>query len=354
VPGESLSSWRQRVGWSNGYRLFPLEDGRLRRSDPDAGVHPVEFEWIANTHSIDQELVRDMTLRSFIGRLVKEIHPRHHAPWWVRARYGETDRNFGGMYCPQCLAEDEVPHFRLSWRLGFNVVCPRHRLVYLDSCQRCGTAPWPAGGCTLAAEPSPCFTTLANCWRCGESLIAGRSAYHEPIQEPQAWLQHREVTHAGLHVTALDLFAALRAICQVFIRKRTRDAIAASGTEWASVVSALGASASGQAVEHLPVAERLSVISAAVRLLAGWPDSFVAFANECGVSRAHFCGARSLHPAWMEAVINNRIAKQNRWVTEAHVREMVQIMRCEACPITKAAIRKRLSWQGDIPDEWLN
>jgi len=351
LPDESLSSWRQRVGWANGYRLFPLGSGTLRRSDPDLGTHSEEFPWITATHAVGEAAVKAMTFRRFLGLIIPEIQSRHHPPWWLRARYGTSERSYGAMYCPCCLREDTIPYFRLSWRLAFNVACDKHGTELLDRCQSCGAPPWPAG-CGVVDQLSSRFAALDNCWRCGDRLSLHTTAKADTPAFPNVWLENGCGELGGRRIPVIELLSALRAICQLFIRRRTRELLS-TAPAYARISNALASSTVDCALEYLPVQERAALICIGTKLLADWPTQFVLTMQECGISRVHFSGATHLHPVWMDEVINRTLAKQNRWVSEAKVRETVREMRIAEEVVTKAAIRRRLSWQGLIDSEWL-
>ncbi len=40
-------------------------------------------------------------------------------------------------YCPACLRADPVPYWRLTWRMAYFLVCPKHHCVMLDRCLAC-------------------------------------------------------------------------------------------------------------------------------------------------------------------------------------------------------------------------
>jgi hypothetical protein len=41
------------------------------------------------------------------------------------------------LYCPACLANDEVPYIRRQWRRVYQLVCPTHVELLHDSCPHC-------------------------------------------------------------------------------------------------------------------------------------------------------------------------------------------------------------------------
>ena len=42
-------------------------------------------------------------------------------------------------YCPFCVEDDVIPHFRSRWTSPFSVVCLKHRVVHREMCWRCLT-----------------------------------------------------------------------------------------------------------------------------------------------------------------------------------------------------------------------
>ena len=107
LPEESLSSFRQRAAWANGYSLFPILDERRRRTDPDRCVREDDLQWLCAAHEQEPSAIISMTFDSIADR----IHPAEnvglHPPWWVRARYPADARAFGPMYCALCLQADK-------------------------------------------------------------------------------------------------------------------------------------------------------------------------------------------------------------------------------------------------------
>jgi hypothetical protein len=349
LEGESLSSWRQRVGWANGYRLFPLEKGRLRRADPDLCVDPCELDWVGCTHQLSADSLLTMTLRGHRGVFVRDVASRQHAAWWLRAKYGGRSKSaHGSMFCSECLKE-KVPYFRLRWRVALFTVCPQHGLLYLDACSHCGALQWPAA-CSGVFHLHPRFSSFVNCWRCGDLLSECKTvpaANSDPLE------------FIGRHVAfrwrpAVEVLECLRAICQLFIRHETRKLILQHGSKWSAAAAALGDVSTECAVEYLDVSRRDLLIREALGILSDWPTSFWIFAEQCRITRVHFCGARHLHPAWFDAMVDYRLARQNRFVRRADVIAVSEELRRSGQTVTKAAIRRKLNWQGEIPLDWIS
>lgn len=70
-------------------------------------------------------------------------------------------------YCPVCFTKDIDPHLRLSWRITFAVVCPRHAVLLESKCGHCGA---PFG----LKRPNPHYN-LVLCPNCGLSLASTKT-----------------------------------------------------------------------------------------------------------------------------------------------------------------------------------
>ena len=347
IQAESLSSWRQRVAWANCYRLFPIADERTRRADPDLGANDEELDFVAQLHQTTLDVVTGMTLRRFEGSMTSPLRTRSHPAWWLSAGYGLHDREHGSMYCPHCLAEDSIPHFRLNWRLGFITDCSVHKVRMLDRCHMCRHAPWPAG-CGSKGSVHRGFTALRYCWYCGadfgEALVIKPASY----LDIESWLGKNTIFLGDEQVKSSDAFIALRTICRLFLRKYGRRAISKSGTYWSEVVQQLSPDTASQHLERVSVDDRAILLSAASKILGNWPASFLAFAHETGISKWHFDGMHEILPDWFSKVVDADIAIKKTTVTEAVLVSKVAELTDEfGRKPSKTELRKALNWQGE-------
>lgn len=352
LPGESLSSWRQRVAWANGYRLFPVRDGRTRRVDPDMGSDVADIGWMADLHGCQDSTCRLMTLGGHVGHLVDRVASRSQPSWWLRSRYGKTAPSHGSMFCSQCLDADEVPYFRLSWRFGFTTVCSVHHTLLIDRCPGCQRPPWPSA-CGVGDRISNQFHSMGYCPYCDFDLT---DANCSGLASPTI-LDHLLDDTASVQVLfnapCVEALAAIRSICHLFIRNRSRKAILESNSKWSAIAQAVSETAlQFNSVDHAPVGDRHLLVTAALEICKDWPSSFLTFAKEASITRMHFNAATKLQPAWMTTIVDNHLAKQNRFVSEetlneAHARMSAMLGR----PPYKFELRRELQWQGS---RWLD
>lgn len=350
LSGESLSSWRQRSGWRNGYTFFPIPDERNRRTDPDLGLHQPDIDWLAQGHGVSVEAVTSLSLKSQVGKFLEPFEQRAQPRWWLRARYGIDQRPYGPMFCPKCLAQDPIPYFRLAWRFAFVTECVEHRCTLLDQCPACIRPPWP-GGVGIKDRISSRFDAFNICWHCGLDL--SKIATSESPSNTSSVLLHG--LHAGRisvgeqSIPVIEALHALRGICQLFLRKRARLVIAASAGKWAALTGQLSDEATRTlSVDHLRINDRALLVSAAWGILAGWPLSFLEFSEQTGISRTHFNRTVDLQPAWMNRVIDDHLALQNRSVSANVVDHAVASWTREHGVMpTKTQLRQQLQWQGE-------
>lgn len=348
LPGESLSSWRQRCAWENGYRLYPVRDERTRRADPDIGDNDGDLMWVADLHGTAIQNVLAMTLRAHVGTVVEHLASRSQPRWWLRSRYGSKPPSYGPMYCASCLATDSVPYFRLAWRFGFHTACAVHSHRLQDHCPNCKCAPWPSG-CGIQSQVHQGFTSFRYCWHCGADLSCVQSEAAAVISRTNAWLDTKVMAVGDELIPSYEAFSAARAICQLFLRNRSRKCIEQSNSVWAILAQTLSEDAKQtQAVEHLRIEDRCLLVPIAFEMVHCWPHAFISFARDAKVTKAHFNGAESLHPQWMNKVVNSSLAIQNRSVTGSVLRDAVDHLSEKfARPPTKTELRHHLNWQGE-------
>ena len=84
-----------------------------------------------------------MALPSLVGRLLENLPLGSGWVQWILPILLRSRTSHGVQYCPDCLAEDIEPHWRLNWRLASVTTCPHHSRLLCDTCPSCGAAPNP-------------------------------------------------------------------------------------------------------------------------------------------------------------------------------------------------------------------
>ncbi len=94
---------------------------------------------LANRTGTPINQVINTTLQNYQGI----VHHRHRASGtlsWIQSLklHHRKFQGFGLQFCPKCLAMDEEPYFRKSWRIAFNTICTIHKCMLHDRCPHCG------------------------------------------------------------------------------------------------------------------------------------------------------------------------------------------------------------------------
>lgn len=145
LPDELLSSWLVRLAHSHGLKVQTfcnlLFGNRLQVWNRD--IDRLAPDWLITELSdrtgTNIEQVMATTLQSYQGIL----YHRHRASGtlsWIQSLklHHRKFEGFGLHFCPNCLAEDEEPYFRKSWRVAFNTICATHNRMLHDRCPHCG------------------------------------------------------------------------------------------------------------------------------------------------------------------------------------------------------------------------
>ena len=138
---ESLTSWLCRLSDANGVAVNELYEkiqaGSKPVFDPDQ-IPPTKFlEGLAIRTMVPMERLQGMILDPLtpILRAWKASGSSSVLSW--KCCTAGVRRRVKNQFCPHCLRDDEIPYFRLSWRLSFATVCEVHRIPLWDSCPAC-------------------------------------------------------------------------------------------------------------------------------------------------------------------------------------------------------------------------
>ena len=341
-PLESLSSWRQRAGVANGFRRYPAPDGMRAAHDPDRLPRLDEMRWLEEEHRVSEFSVRGTTLEHFGVQIAPEFGATPKLRW-VLPLGTRKQVHFGPLCCPQCLSEDEIPYFRISWRFAFLGCCPKHGCDLLDRCPNCGHALWPANIRNLSDRAWQDFSC---CPLCQGRLTVGNS---QPARVDEFSDNLWRCASAGVvppelrqAENSIEVFSGLWTMCQLLIRHQ-------SGHLWellpfeGSVPSFLAAvDDKSSEIELLPLAERVRVLRAAHWLLQEWPLRFLDVTSRGELSRHHFTATRAHHPRWLVELLEKSLARRKRGVTTAQVHTAIEEIKASGRKLSKSEVRRTL------------
>ena len=343
LPEESLSSWRQRLGMANGFRLFPLAPGELRRSDPDVAPSDSTLQWISKTHGVTVEKLSQMTASGKFGT-TQGKSVRGSRRWIVSMQYSRIqNRRFGLPYCPVCLLEDATPYFRLHWRSCLHSYCNRHGVLYKDVCFQCGTATWP-GLCVSSSAYQTSWSAPHICCTCGVDLRDGPPGEKVDVEQliPSTRAADESIPLTEeLTVNAKSYGDAVWMVCQIFMRVRSARLVALHHDNLAPLISELHSQPS-RSVEELPIRLRHMLTTEVHSLFVQWPRRLADFCAAARISAEHFSQDRKDCPAWFEDFVREHLCIQIRGISVDQVVTACESLNDAGLSVSKASVSRLL------------
>ena len=287
LPDEILSSWIVRTALGNGllpstFCQLEFNDPRLLALDIDRTERAHVITRMAEKTGTAQDSAEQTVLRSLQGELVEGWVAHGRMRWLLYAGARHRLRRLAGpQFCPRCLAEDDHPYFRRSWRLALYAACPHHSVILLDRCPDCQAPLMPyraeqlhlCGSCdsdlrTSAAQPAD-FPALVLHRRNSLALERG-------------WTTLCETDFLRSHLYFDLLYQILRILYTGKRCGRLRTVIA---DQWGGDDPAI--SFPRRELEAFSPSQRHRLLALAARLLEGWPYRFVGACAEAGVWEAY-------------------------------------------------------------------
>ncbi|QOW45666.1 MULTISPECIES: TniQ family protein [Acinetobacter] len=142
---ELFSSWFSRLAFDNMSKVHSFAVEIFGRSygysfwsrDVDCFIDQEHLLKISKRTGINVTEIFETTIKSYEGVLFTNLN-RGFNRWILPCGiYHRTRKTNWIAYCPLCIAADQTPYFRKSWRLSFSLVCPIHHIHMLDSCPKC-------------------------------------------------------------------------------------------------------------------------------------------------------------------------------------------------------------------------
>lgn len=204
LPGEALGSWLLRYAAPFGIAPETLLFGD-REAELTADVEwwrkpdPLVIAAIARGTGVAADRIRSLTLLDWRGPGRDDAVPeRFGRQRFTAASPSQQTRRIG--ICPECLAEDDIPHIRRDWMVGWVGACARHRAILVRICPECGAK------LRLPSLGSSAHFAPERCTRCAFQLAR---APYRPAPEPMVRLQQQLLDDRPNGVIALPDMIAL-------------------------------------------------------------------------------------------------------------------------------------------------
>jgi hypothetical protein len=339
--GESLSSWRQRAAYANGFRWFPTAS-RSGTRDPDRMPSPRVVDWISSRWPIDEERLARSSIDALRGQVFTEFFRGSSAHWVIPLCQSAAEIGGGPGFCAQCLRDAADPYFMLAWRFAFVTHCPVHGCLMDERCGVCHRRVWPTV-CRDGVQPRRGWRSLAECQYCGAPLTGdGNVQTNDPIPSDYLW----GLAQSSLPVPAnfrqygaLGYFSGLWVIAQSLLRIQMRPIWGQLSMHLLTPPQSLLDSA--PIIESAPMLVRSTVIPAAVWLMESWPERFVEVASRAGLNSSCFISTRNHQPSWMGDVFD-RYLRRRRYLSRQQVDDTIRLLRSKGAKVSKLRLRHEL------------
>jgi transposase-like protein len=278
----------------------------------------------------------------------------YHAPW-VLARHLRVphQKRFGLQYCPWCLVSDKEPYFRRHWRLAFVVLCPAHRALLLDRCQKCG-AP-----VSYERQSPNTFTynepwILTQCHQCGTDLrewatdrffnavdtaeLEFQTSLEATLRRGWVQLPYNGAVYS--HLFFSGLYHIIGRLIDGQIANRLQDALRQKYGINLSIDFSTGQKIF---LERLDVAQRRGLLQAVNRLLQEWPDTFVEFCRANNLASHLLIRSKKPVPFWYWRVIREYLTKTARPISNEEVLSILNYSRKEGGELSYQKLNRFLS-----------
>lgn len=315
LDDELFSSWLVRLAWGNAVKLQTFCVFALRTKpnfwtiDVDKDPPETIRNILACGTATGLSHIASTTLRAYGDVLWTSGSETARMPWVMPIRkHGRRRIGYGLQYCRMCLANDEQPYFRRSWRLSFHVVCPKHGVFLHDSCAQCG-APieFHTGDFGARLLSFDCPITL--CGSCKNDFRREVKAdLHAPIeliqfQQKLIALFSGELHHnlPGAMVYPHLFLTGLRYLVRL-LSSRSRGERIRNFLLQEQAHLGLGVSSvrSGAQFEELRIGDRAHIMELSARLLKGWPNEFIRVCRLSKVSSSYMCQYKGkVMPYWL-------------------------------------------------------
>lgn len=236
-PGESLSCWIVRTAHANGLKVQTFCDREFGKSfqiwnrDIDRNTPEWLLKRISEKSGASLKEVSNATAKLYEKRLFPILHTSSQLRWFMPIKsFHRLHRGFALQYCPECLQEDAIPHYRLAWRLALYTFCPKHRVLMADRCPHC-QAPIEFHRIELGKHNLVEVETLDLCWQCEEALstIPTQNVELQPMLVDSKWtgilrsIDRQFYPAGGLNYSNLTI---LHQLCRLLSSPKTRPALA--------------------------------------------------------------------------------------------------------------------------------
>lgn len=338
---ELLSSWLVRLALAHGlspvefdsilnsprqvrvWNLRDLDLNTITTSTKAPSFIPPLLVALSKKTATPLDRVNKTTLDEYEERLYYKQYKTEHYSWIIQHEFRShvEQKRFGMQACPQCLAGDEQPYFRRSWRFAFVVVCPSHKCFLIDRCSNCGEPIlFHRSASYMLHFPKRAITSCYKCWFDLRDTVEQKSKIQmmpepEVIDLQKHLLQASRQTYIktkGVKSTPTEqYFDLLHWILNTIIQPyQVLHEIQTSIFKYYDFNFNVSRFLEYCRLECLDVVNRYKLIWLLSRLLTDYPDRYLQFCSSDNLLRRIWLGRWRQNPLWYLWVLETEQKRQ--------------------------------------------
>lgn len=326
---ELLSSWIIRLAYAHGFKVESFctkvfgYRSTIWNRDIDVLAPGYVLEAIQRISGCTEDQVRGTTLKAFEGRIFEEINTGGINHWILSLGIKHRNRTLKSlMFCPKCLEEDEKPYFRRSWRLGFIIICLKHKCFLKVECDHCHSVIAPHRSDMLFRSTFTESDLMVKCWKCGFDLrlVSSTGIIENDLYEFQNQLEQTLKNgwcswSGNDSMNSVVFFEGLHQVASGLISKKTRNKIQELSYD-DKIVS----------IEKLSLDYRHKLMAYLSHVLNDWPNKFISHAIACNFRYSDLKRDTDILIYWYELVLKFNVKSKNHWVSDEEKRSIVNVL----------------------------
>ncbi|QFT11220.1 TniQ family protein [Vibrio sp. THAF190c] len=358
--GELLSSWVTRLALGNRVYTHTLfselldfkGDAYYRDIDRLSSLELLEL--LTKATGFSTASLRKAQLHTYEGELFEAINPTGNTKWILPLGiYHRTKLRFGVVYCPKCLAEDQVKFFRKIWRLSFITICPKHKCLLRDSCSNCGAnidfQRLSIGYNHYELPPA----NIALCHNCFKPLWLNKTEQLPPnlkliSNEYISFVErfaHRTGVLPELHQPLeLQLFNGVWALSGRMLSKRANEVRERIFEELGvDIRSSANSQTDSVGFNFLGIEQRRKVLTSLFYYFPEWPYRWLNLTKNTKFSLSAFSDVNDELPYWLSSTAYFNMNAKQYVVTDKEIVSAINYLSKRSPKVTKRAIASLLN-----------
>ena len=300
---ELFSSWLFRLAIGNitkahSFTKFHLKDRNVWNRDIDRLISNEMIQRLSLLTEISFEDIFNLTLKSYEGSLFEKCNTNTRQKWVLTLGiYHRTWQNKGLQFCPKCLASDDEPYFRKSWRLGTSIICTKCQLLLHDCCPACNS-PISFFRTDIGFKISIGPMMLTDCIECGFDLrlspryppMIGSTAYQIKINnilKAKTWKTHPSVEYFNVLYTVAK-----------YLRSNSKFYARFNSVIMDSESSRVNGWSKERDFERINTFDREHLLRIGSWILEDWPSRFIDLCKEGKLSTVYVLKDSKSNPEW--------------------------------------------------------